>query len=201
MKIHALRTIATRTATAVGAAVIGAVVVAGSLSVAQAATEAIAPNSITSGMIRDGAVKSVDIKDGAVTGTDLKDGTVTGVDIANGTITSADVDPSIARPRLAVFVDGTGVVGQLSTSNSTGVASVTNPGVGLYCITPSVPLDLSSSVPIVVGEFYFTAGVNGMISHAGWDATHESCPATDIGVRGWNAAGNFNDVSFTVTVP
>ena len=61
-----LKTAASRTAIAIGAATIAAVVVAGSLSVAQAATEAIPNNSVTSAKIVNGTIQGIDIKPGAV---------------------------------------------------------------------------------------------------------------------------------------
>ncbi len=61
-----LKTAASRTATAVGAATIAAVVVAGSLSIAQAATETVPNNSVTSAKIVNGTIQGIDIKPGAV---------------------------------------------------------------------------------------------------------------------------------------
>ena len=51
MNIQVLKTVSTRAATVVGAVAITAVVVSGSLSVAQAATEAVANNSVNSAKI------------------------------------------------------------------------------------------------------------------------------------------------------
>ncbi len=61
-----LKTAASRTATAVGAATIAAVVVAGGLSIAQAAPESVPNNSVTSAKIVNGTIQGIDIKPGAV---------------------------------------------------------------------------------------------------------------------------------------
>ena len=71
MDHHLVRTIASRTATAVGAAVITAVVVAGGLSIAQAATESVPNNSVTSAKILNGTIQGIDVRDGAITPADL----------------------------------------------------------------------------------------------------------------------------------
>ena len=127
VKLPIVRTIATRTATAVGAAVISAVVVAGSLSVAQAATEAIAPDSITSTMIRDGAVKSVDIRDGAVTGADLADGSVTGADLTDNSVSGVDV----ANGSLGILDIGNNAIDGLHVRNgSLSGADIQNGSIG-----------------------------------------------------------------------
>ena len=115
MKRPLLRTIASRTATAVGAVVITTVVVAGGLGVAQAATESVANNSVTSAK--------------------LVNGTVQGIDIKNGTVTPLDLSPA-ARPRWAKIdgsTNGTVIRGR-------GVASSTHLSAGNYVVTFTGPI-------------------------------------------------------------
>jgi hypothetical protein len=110
-----LKTAASRTATAIGAATVAAVVVAGSLSVAQAATEAIPNNSVTSAKIVNGTIQGIDIKPGAVGPGQL------GVN---------------ARPRWAKVDAG------LTTTliRGRGAVSASRIGVGIYAVTFASPI-------------------------------------------------------------
>ena len=115
MNRPSLRTVASRTATAVGAAVITTMVVAGGLSVAQAATESVPNNSVTSAKIVNGTIQGIDVKDGAIGPADLS---------VN------------ARPRWAKVSGGTS--GALLRGR--GVASSSRIGTGTYRVTFDAPV-------------------------------------------------------------
>ena len=110
-----LKTAASRTATAIGAATVAAVVVAGSLSVAQAATEAIPNNSVTSAKIVNGTIQGIDIKPGAVGPGQL------GVN---------------ARPRWAKVDAGA----TTSLIRGRGAVSASRIGAGVYAVTFASPI-------------------------------------------------------------
>jgi hypothetical protein len=144
MHLQTLKTVSRRTATVVGAVVITTVVVSGTLSVAQAASQAVAENvpnnSVTSGKIVDGTIRSVDVKDGTLTGVDVTDnslggadifnGSVTTNDIADGSLTSADLASAI-RPRYAKVETGT----TFSIIRQRGATAVNRTGNGEYDVT------------------------------------------------------------------
>jgi hypothetical protein len=104
-----LRTAASRTATAVGAAVIAAVIVAGGVAVAQGVEGIVGANSVNSQSIINGTVQGIDIKD--------------------GTVTPADLGPN-ARGWWAHVDGGTSV----SLIAGRGVVGVTRIGAGLYAV-------------------------------------------------------------------
>ena len=91
----------------------------------------------------------------------------------------------------------------LVTQRSRNFDSVTNPALGLYCLTPSVPLDPTQRSWVASAEFSRSAG----LSTAEPDAA-ANCPAGTFGVRTlkyagtpaphWTAAW---DVAFMVVVP
>jgi hypothetical protein len=71
MKFTTLKKVGKNAATVVGAVVVTAVVVSGTLSVAQAATETVPNNSVTSAKILNNSVQGIDIKDSSVAAADL----------------------------------------------------------------------------------------------------------------------------------
>jgi hypothetical protein len=50
-----------------------------------------AAGQITSGMIKNNTIKSIDVKDNNLKGKDIKDSSLTGADVANGSLTAADL--------------------------------------------------------------------------------------------------------------
>lgn len=114
MRFQTLQSVSRRAATVVGTAVIVAVVVSGTLSVAQAASHAVAEgvpnNSVNSAKIVNGSVASIDIKD--------------------GTITPADVNANLS-PTWAKVNGGTTTVGLIRGRNAVSASRI---GSGTYVV-------------------------------------------------------------------
>jgi hypothetical protein len=72
MQFTTVKKVATRTATVVGALVITASVGSGALGIAQAATENVPNNSVTSAKIVNGTIQGIDIKDATISPGDLQ---------------------------------------------------------------------------------------------------------------------------------
>jgi hypothetical protein len=107
--------------------------------------------------------------------------------------------------RLAALIDGT--LGPFSNANvirSKGVASVTRLGGGLYCIQPSVSLDVKSIVPAVSVDFSLSEGFGSL---AQYRSSGSGCPSGNIAVRTFSEgeqSGRFvpsDKIAFTIIVP
>jgi hypothetical protein len=115
MKFPFARTLASRTASVVGAVVVTAVVVSGGLGVAQAARLSVPNNSVTSAKIVNGTIQGVDIKDGAIAPADLS---------VN------------ARPRWAKVDAGP----TTTLIRGRGAASATRAALGVYRVSFETPI-------------------------------------------------------------
>jgi len=97
--------------------------------------------------------------------------------------------------RLAVFVLQGSFV-----ARSKGVAAVTNPSVGLYCIAPSGDLNVSKIIPTVTVDWSNSYG-NSLTAY--WRSSGVGCPEGQIAIVTYARSDTVltNDVAFTVVVP
>jgi hypothetical protein len=154
---------------------------------AQTAGDLICNGCVNSRDIKNGSVTGADIKDGSLTGKDIKDNSVTGADLANGSTTW-----------LAALIDN-----EAKVVRSKGLASVTRPSTGHYCITPaSAKFPINTYFPILFVEYGYSAGSGNIVQ---WDSNAGSCQAGQIEVQTFTLnTGNFvpsDDVAFTIIVP
>jgi hypothetical protein len=102
--------------------------------------------------------------------------------------------------RLALVVDGNATVGSFTTLRKKGVASVTNPYAGIYCITPSSStMALGKIAPMVTLEVSGTPNPDTMV---GWSRLLVYCPNGTIEVDSFQIGTRMgrNDVGFSLTV-
>jgi hypothetical protein len=89
-----------------------------------------------------------------------------------------------------------------SVIRSQGVAAVTHPSIGLYCIDPKDDYDVTRVVPNVTVDWSTSFG-DALLAQ--YRSSGVGCPAGNIAVLTMSGEdGTFdpsNDVSFTVTVP
>lgn len=136
---------------------------------------------------------------------------VGGVALANGIGDKAESSSSEGVPpvavdapnaRLAVLISGGTSTGSFFLRRQVGVAQVSNPDVGVFCIKPTVSSGVkpSKAVPIVSAEYTYTVGFD---SFAMWDSGRTGCPTGNIQVNTFDSAADTraNSVSFTVVVP
>ena len=120
-----------------------------------------------------------------------------GVALASGPVTA-----QAPNARLAVLIDGNNPTGTFTVIRKKGVAMVTNPLDGVFCIKPSnAKVNVGRIVPNVTTEWHYTKTVG--YTQALWDSAGASCPAGTIEVNAITSdAGQTsqNDVGFSVTV-
>jgi hypothetical protein len=87
------------------------------------------------------------------------------------------------------------------TIRSKGVASVTNPATGEYCVTPSSKLDFSAIYPVVTIDWGASSGTQLL---AFWDSNDNGCSSAEIEVRTYDFSSGtpilFDHVAFVLTV-
>ena len=108
--------------------------------------------------------------------------------------------PAKSSAKLAAFIAPDGQV-----IRAKGVADVTNPGVGIYCIKPSTKMDLTTVIPVVSVEWGFSSG-NSLLAFY-FDYTQFSsgdCPAGYLEVLTYDFASGTpvasDTVAFTIHV-
>jgi hypothetical protein len=69
------------------------------------------------------------------------------------------------------------------TLRSKGVASVTHPGTGVYCVAPSKKLNFGAIYPVVTVEWGYSSG-DGLLAF--WFLDGNDCPANTIEVLTYN---------------
>ncbi|MEO7118248.1 MAG: hypothetical protein ABIZ34_04675 [Candidatus Limnocylindrales bacterium] len=120
---------------------------------------------------------------------------------ANNIAPAAAVTAEAPNARLAVLIDGGATAPGFTVLRRKGVASVSNPSTGIFCITPkaSLGMDVSRIMPIVTTELMGTALTSYRTL---WDATGFGCPAGSIAIEG-ATSGNIltNDVGIALVVP
>lgn len=123
-----------------------------------------------------------------------------GAIFAGASFASGPVTAQAPNARLALLVDGGDLVGNFAVLRKKGVASVTNPLTGVYCIKPSsTTMALGKIVPMVAPE------VNGSFNAdttAAWNSLLVYCPKGTIEVDTFQVSTRVhrNNVGFTVTV-
>ncbi len=121
----------------------------------------------------------------------------TGTTAATATKAAAVGGASAPNARLAAFVNQGGAV-----NRSKGVAAVTHPSPGLYCIRPSGTLNVNKVVPSVSVDWSTSLGDALM---AQWRSSGIGCSAGRIAVLtldGEDGSFDLSDqVSFTIVVP
>jgi hypothetical protein len=105
--------------------------------------------------------------------------------------------------RLVVHVNGNDFGSGFNIRRAKGVAVVTNPSEGIYCIRPNVPnMALTRIVPSVSVDW--TESPDNAVT-AQWASNRRSCPRGNIGIVTMNGSSgtwvDSNNVGFTVVVP
>lgn len=138
---------------------------------------------------------------------DVRDGAITSAKIRDGAVSLADLRPAVAgalgvRAYASVAVSQ-GVV--LEAGRSQGVAKVTRPRTGVYCVTLSDPdLDPAKTAPVVTVDWDDSTGAN-LAAYLSKSA-HQCPESADLGVRTFTFTARrpykpSNDVAFTILVP
>ena len=127
--------------------------------------------------------------------------------VKDGSLQPADLGPAVART-LQVRAYASVVVSPayaLDTTRTKGVATVTRPDTGVYCLTLSDDkLDVATTAPVISVDWDNSSGTNlaAYLSKSAFE-----CPeGTDLGVRtfSFRAGKPFrpaNTVAFTLLVP
>jgi hypothetical protein len=137
---------------------------------------------------------------------DIANNAIISVKVKDGTIQPADLGPAVAKTmqvRAFASVVVTPTM-QLDTTRTKGIATVTRPKTGVYCLTLSdSTVDTSRTAPVVTVDWDNSSG-NNLSAYVSKSA--HDCPAgTDISVRTYTfRAGTANALSnvvaFTVLV-
>ncbi|MBD2772938.1 hypothetical protein [Iningainema tapete] len=110
--------------------------------------------------------------------------------------------------RLAAFIDGN--IGGGSVVRSKGVASITSPATGLFCIQPNAGINVNSIVPIVSVDWSKSLGNDNLVQYR---SSGSGCPSGNIAVLTFRYDRNnpspnpFNrfvqadGIAFTIIVP
>ena len=123
-----------------------------------------------------------------------------GVMFAGASLATGPVSAQAPNARLALVVDGNDSVGSFQIMRKKGVASVTNPYSGIYCITPSnSTIALGKIVPNVTLE---VSGTPNPDTTVGWSSLLVNCPNGTIEVDGFQISTRIgrNNVAFSLTV-
>ena len=196
MGFTSLKAVTRRTATIVTVVVATTVVVSGTLSVAEAArqavTESVANNSVNSAKIVDNSIQSVDIRNSAVTGADIATGTVRGSDLRDGTVGPADFADAV-EPRWA-HVEGGSTPAIIKGRNA---SSVVRQGTGIYRVTFDRALNDCAYVATLTNN-------GGGVSSPGQISAERGASPSEVWVRTYSTSGvpaDTDDVDgFTVIV-
>ena len=111
-----------------------------------------------------------------------------------GILAASPYPPAKSSAKLAAFIAPDGEV-----IRAKGVADVTNPGVGIYCIKPSAKMDLTTVIPIVSVEWGFSIGSALLAFY--FDYTQfvsGDCPAGYLEVRTYDFVSGTPVLSDTV---
>jgi hypothetical protein len=139
----------------------------------------IPPNSITSLMIKNGNVKTVDLKNNAVKTAKVKDGTLLGADVADDTLTADDLAPnSVGQSEIATdgvaatevqdnSIDSGEIVDNSLFSADLGAGSVRGSELGTItqrsAVSANIPAGTGGSVTAscLAGERMISGGNDG----------------------------------------
>ncbi len=120
-------------------------------------------------------------------------------------ISKADVIADAPSVRLAAFIDGD--VNDFKVILSKGVAKVTRPFTGLYCITPSIDLNLNRTVPIVSTDVARSSFDSPQGILVGYYSKSENFCGAGIGIYTSQFRGSTfgftqsNEIAFTIIIP
>jgi hypothetical protein len=114
-----------------------------------------------------------------------------------------EVNAQAPNARLVVHVNGNDYGSGFTIKRAKGVAAVTNPSNGIFCIRPSDPrMVLTRIVPSVSVDW--TESPDNAVT-AQWASNRRSCPRGNIGIVTMNGSTgtwvDSNNVGFTVVVP
>jgi hypothetical protein len=138
---------------------------------------------------------------------DIQDDAITSPKIRDGAVALSDLRASLADD-LGVRAYGSVAVSQgvtLEDARTDGIAKVTRPATGVYCLTLSDDdLDPAKTSPVVTVDWDDSTGAN-LAAYLSKSA-HDCPEAADLGVRTFTfTAGRpnkpSNNVAFTVLVP
>jgi hypothetical protein len=153
--------------------------------------------TITPENLSDNAVTGAKVQNDAITGAHVKDGSITGEDVKDSSITAADLGPGAGGPRAYASVEADGFndcTGGCTFRRSKGVAKVTHPSEGVYCVETAPEIDVFS-VPAVASSHGGSPGFVGFHPNVG-------CGGKGIGVVTRETAGELSDyVSFQIMIP
>jgi hypothetical protein len=169
------------------------------------------------------------LKANAVTGAKVKDGTLLAADFKAGQLTAAGQGAAgpagptgpagsagPAGPAGSARAYGRiALGGTIVDEDSSGIASVTHPATGQYCVVPRSGIDVTKSVPVVSLDWEATLTLPGLLNASGRFAHIEAaqpniqspqCPATAFAVYAYDITGASpavvaHDSGFFIMVP
>lgn len=104
--------------------------------------------------------------------------------------------------RLAALIDGGSTVGSLTVVRQVGVAEVTNPATGVFCVRAAASTGIKPAkvVPIVSTEYTLTTGFDTATQ---WASGRTSCPSGTVEVRTFDTSTSdaVNGAAFTIVIP
>jgi hypothetical protein len=186
------------------------------LVVALGGTSAYAAGKITSTDIKDGTIKAVDLADGAVTSAKIRDANVRTADVAAGAVTSGKVkDGTLLRKDIAAGVIPVKAYGQVHHNDQSGdveflgahpgFTTVSQPNVGIYCLTPAAGVNVVNASVLAAPEWYDSSGFDLFVEPL---RTVSSCTDGQLEVLTYQFTGATDNamhlsdtVAFSVLVP
>jgi len=119
---------------------------------------------------------------------------------AGAVLAAGAVTAQAPNSRLALVIDGGDSVGSFEILRKKGVASVTNPLSGVYCVKPSSStMALGKIVPVVGLDVSGTPNPDTVVA---WSRLLANCPNGTIEIDAYSTGSwvHRNNVGFTLTV-
>jgi hypothetical protein len=127
-------------------------------------------NTVDSGDIKNGQVKTRDlnanavkgsrVKDGTLSGADIGDGTLTGVEIGDGSLTPADIDTSLIQRRVSGTCATGSALSSIGADGTVGCASFSGaPDLSGYQTRIANPCPAGQAITAVAADGTATCGV------------------------------------------
>lgn len=168
-------------------------------------TRQLKANAVTSAKVKDGSLLAADFKAGQLAAAGAGSAGQPGPAGPTGA-TGAPGPAGPAGPAGSVRAYGRVLAnGTLSADDSSGIASVTHPATGVYCVTPAAGIQPDTSPPVVTLDYFQSdtlaqsLAVNGYMGHieASQPNLASICPSTAYSVSTFSLHGSGPTLSFS----